>query len=222
MKHGAFDYLEKPFKVEELKICVQRALSYNAAISETVFLRKQLKKKYHFSQIIGSAQNMQDVFKMIERVAGTDSTILVLGKAARARNWSPGRCTSTARGSSRRLCPSTAAPCRKTCSNRSSSATAAAPSPGRSTTRRGCSRKRMGGRFFSMRSGPCRRCCKAGCCAFCRSARCGASERTPLLCQRPGRGGFQRAAGEKDQGRHVSRGPLLPAERHSHLPAAVA
>src|ERR1022692_760148 len=81
MKNGAFDYLEKPFKVEELKICVQRALSYNAAISETVFLRKQLKKKYHFSQIIGSSQNMQDVFKMIERVAGTDSTILVLGES---------------------------------------------------------------------------------------------------------------------------------------------
>ena len=81
MRHGAFDYLEKPFKVEELKICVQRALSYNAAISETVFLRKQLKKKYHFSQIIGNAPNMHEVFKMIERVADTDSTILVLGES---------------------------------------------------------------------------------------------------------------------------------------------
>jgi DNA-binding NtrC family response regulator len=45
MKHGAFDYLEKPFKVDELKLCVQRALSYNAAVSETAYLRKQLKKK---------------------------------------------------------------------------------------------------------------------------------------------------------------------------------
>ena len=35
MKHGAFDYLEKPFKVEELRLCLRRALSYNAAISET-------------------------------------------------------------------------------------------------------------------------------------------------------------------------------------------
>src|SRR5208283_143974 len=49
MKHGAFDYLEKPFKVDELKLCVQRALSYNAAVSETAYLRKQLKKKYEFS-----------------------------------------------------------------------------------------------------------------------------------------------------------------------------
>jgi len=81
MKNGAFDYLEKPFKVDDLKLVVQRALSYNAVVSETVYLRKQLKKKYEFSQIIGNAPSMQAVFKMIERVANTDSTILVLGES---------------------------------------------------------------------------------------------------------------------------------------------
>ena len=81
MKNGAFDYLEKPFKVDELKLCVQRTLSYSAAVSETVYLRKQLKKKYEFSQITGNAPSMQAVFKMIERVANTDSTILVLGES---------------------------------------------------------------------------------------------------------------------------------------------
>jgi DNA-binding NtrC family response regulator len=81
MKAGAFDYLEKPFKIEEFRLCVQRALSYNAAVSETAFLRKQLKKKYHFSQIIGNAPRIQEVFKMVERVADTDSTILILGES---------------------------------------------------------------------------------------------------------------------------------------------
>src|SRR5687767_2302349 len=81
MKKGAFDYLEKPFKLDELKLCVQRALSYNEAISENVYLRKQLKKKYQFNQIIGTAQKMMDLFKMIERVADTDSTILILGES---------------------------------------------------------------------------------------------------------------------------------------------
>jgi len=81
MKNGAFDYLQKPFKVDEFKLCVQRALSYNAAVTETVYLRKQLKKKYQFSQIIGSSLPMQNVFKMIERVADTDSTILILGES---------------------------------------------------------------------------------------------------------------------------------------------
>jgi two-component system response regulator AtoC len=81
MKKGAFDYLEKPFKVEDLRLCIQRALSYNEAISENVYLRKQLKKKYQFNQLIGNSQQMQDVFKMIERVADTDSTILILGES---------------------------------------------------------------------------------------------------------------------------------------------
>jgi len=44
MKRGAYDYLEKPFKLEELTLCVQRALSYNEAISENRFLRKQLRQ----------------------------------------------------------------------------------------------------------------------------------------------------------------------------------
>ena len=81
MKNGAFDYLEKPFKVDELRLCMRRALSYNAAITETAYLRKQLKKKYQFSQIIGSASKMQQVFKLIERVADTESTILILGES---------------------------------------------------------------------------------------------------------------------------------------------
>ncbi|MEO6035929.1 MAG: sigma-54 dependent transcriptional regulator [Verrucomicrobiota bacterium] len=81
MKMGAYDYVEKPFKIDELKLCIQRALSYNEAISENVYLRKQLKKKYQFNQIIGNSPNMQEVFKMIERVATTDSTVLILGES---------------------------------------------------------------------------------------------------------------------------------------------
>ena len=81
MKKGAFTYLEKPFKLDEFKLSVQRALSYNEAVSENVYLRKQLKKKYQFNQIVGNSSQMQDVFKMIERVADTDSTILILGES---------------------------------------------------------------------------------------------------------------------------------------------
>ncbi len=81
MRCGAFDYLEKPFKVDELRLCVQRALSYNEAISETAYLRRQLKKKYQFNQIIGSAPKMLLLFKLIHRVADTDSTILILGES---------------------------------------------------------------------------------------------------------------------------------------------
>src|SRR3984957_4940624 len=71
MKSGAYDYLEKPFQLDELNLCIQRALNYNEAIPENHYPRKQLKKKYQFSQIIGTAPIMQAVFKMIER--GADS-----------------------------------------------------------------------------------------------------------------------------------------------------
>ena len=81
MKKGAYDYLEKPFKLDELTHCVQRALSYNEAVSENIYLRKQLKVKYHLSQIVGAAPKMQEVFKLIERVANTDCTVLILGES---------------------------------------------------------------------------------------------------------------------------------------------
>ena len=81
MKKGAYDFLEKPFKLDELRLCVQRALSYNDAISENLYLRKQLKTKYQLNQIIGASPKMQQVFRMIERVADTDSTILILGES---------------------------------------------------------------------------------------------------------------------------------------------
>jgi two-component system, NtrC family, response regulator AtoC len=87
-RNGAFDYLNKPFKVDDFKFAVQRALEFNAviaqrdaAVSQTSFLQKQLRKKYEFSEIVGNAPKMVEVFKMIERVADTDSTILVLGES---------------------------------------------------------------------------------------------------------------------------------------------
>jgi len=81
MKQGAYDYLEKPFKLSELSLCIKRALNYTEAISENLYLRKQLKKKYQFSQLIGTSPEMQSVFQMIERVADTESTILILGES---------------------------------------------------------------------------------------------------------------------------------------------
>jgi DNA-binding NtrC family response regulator len=81
MKKGAYDYLEKPFKLEDFKACVERALSYNKAVSENIYLRKQLKEKYQFNKLIGTSPRMQEIFKLMERVADTDSTVLVLGES---------------------------------------------------------------------------------------------------------------------------------------------
>lgn len=81
MRLGCFDYLEKPFKLDELKLCVHRALSHTQVVAENTQLRKELKKKYQFSQIIGASEPMQAVFRMVERVADTESTVLILGQS---------------------------------------------------------------------------------------------------------------------------------------------
>lgn len=81
MRKGAFEYLQKPFKLDEFKLTIGRALSYNEAVSENVYLRKQLKHQYQFDQIVGLSPKMQEVFKMVARVADTDSTILILGES---------------------------------------------------------------------------------------------------------------------------------------------
>ncbi len=81
MRLGAYDYLEKPFKLEELKLCVQRALTYTQTVHENTQLRRELRQKYGFSQIIGSSDRMQEVFRLVERVADTDVTVLILGES---------------------------------------------------------------------------------------------------------------------------------------------
>jgi DNA-binding NtrC family response regulator len=80
-KKGAYDFLEKPVKLDVLKLRIERALSYNDAVSENVYLRKQLRKRYQFDQLIGASGCMLEVFKMIERVADTESTVLILGES---------------------------------------------------------------------------------------------------------------------------------------------
>jgi DNA-binding NtrC family response regulator len=81
MKLGAYDYLEKPFNLEEFKLCVQRSLTFSDTISENLYLKKVVKKKYQFTQIVGDSPQIQNVVKMIERIADTDCTVLILGES---------------------------------------------------------------------------------------------------------------------------------------------
>ncbi len=79
MKEGAFDYITKPFNFEKLKLQVAKALEKSRLIAENIYLRQQLHGRYRFDNIIGNSEPMQKVFSRMEKVAATDSTILVLG-----------------------------------------------------------------------------------------------------------------------------------------------
>ena len=81
MKDGAFDYVTKPFRVDELLITVQRALQYHHLISENVALKEELAGRYRFEHIVAESPGMRKVCDMIERVAPTDTTVLILGES---------------------------------------------------------------------------------------------------------------------------------------------
>ncbi|TFH00928.1 MAG: sigma-54-dependent Fis family transcriptional regulator [Calditrichales bacterium] len=81
MKHGAFDFIEKPFETEHLKILIDRGVNHKQLLDERENLLLQLKDKYSFDNIIGKSLVMRNVFEMIESVADSDSNVLITGES---------------------------------------------------------------------------------------------------------------------------------------------
>ncbi len=81
MKIGAYDYVQKPFKHEELLLTIERALSHKNLREENDRLREELRKKFSFSNILGRSKPMERVFELIRAAAPTRSTILVQGES---------------------------------------------------------------------------------------------------------------------------------------------
>jgi len=80
IREGAFDYISKPFKLEEIKITVRRALEQRRLLRENQYYRQELLEKYQFKNVIGRTPQMFQVYKTIARVADTKSTILLYGE----------------------------------------------------------------------------------------------------------------------------------------------
>jgi len=81
MKLGAFDYITKPFNLEEFFLSVKRALDVSKLQEENTRLKQELKKKFGYSKIIGNSIPIQNVIKFIEKIADTDSTVLITGES---------------------------------------------------------------------------------------------------------------------------------------------
>ena len=81
MKLGAFDYVTKPFKVDELLITIQRALDYRRAITENLDLKAQVSTRYRLENIVAESAAMKAVCELIERIAPTDTTIMICGES---------------------------------------------------------------------------------------------------------------------------------------------
>ncbi len=77
---GAYDYITKPFDLDEVLITMDRLFERQRLTSEVRNLRQQVEKRDPGERIIGTSAAMQEVYKMIGRVAGTDSTVLITGE----------------------------------------------------------------------------------------------------------------------------------------------
>jgi DNA-binding NtrC family response regulator len=98
LHQGAYDYITKPFANDHLKKVMRNALEGKALFRENRFLRQELREKYRFESIIGKSDAIEKVFRVMEKVARTDSSVLITGESgtgkelvARAIHFSSGR-----------------------------------------------------------------------------------------------------------------------------------
>jgi DNA-binding NtrC family response regulator len=86
MKLGAYDYLTKPTRIEELEVVVRKAAEKGQLLRDNVALRSRLPGAEPFGGILSRTVRMQEVLRMIERVAPTDSSVLILGESGTGKD----------------------------------------------------------------------------------------------------------------------------------------
>src|SRR5436190_17368340 len=80
IKRGAWDFVSKPFQIDELLHVLDSAIEQRRLKSENAYLRSQLEERYRFEGIVGKSRPMERLFQLLETVASTNSTILVTGE----------------------------------------------------------------------------------------------------------------------------------------------
>lgn len=81
MKQGAFDFITKPFDPDHLRVIIERALENRRLIAENSLLREELAQNLGFSEIIGQNEKMKEVSRLIQKVAGSDTSVLLQGES---------------------------------------------------------------------------------------------------------------------------------------------
>jgi len=80
MKHGAFDYVQKPFEIEEMEVKVEKALELKRLRHELDYLRHEQQESYDFERIVGGSEPLQRVLTVVRKVAKSNSTVLIRGE----------------------------------------------------------------------------------------------------------------------------------------------
>jgi len=86
MRLGAVDYFTKPFSMDELRLKIRQHLETHQLKQENLLLKKALNTRYEFSNIIGRSEPMLEVFRMVETIAKTTSTVLITGESGTGKD----------------------------------------------------------------------------------------------------------------------------------------
>src|SRR5229473_5060451 len=81
IKAGAYDYVQKPFKHEEIVLTLRKAEERESLRKENRALREEIRKGHQFEQILAKSQLMQDIFKTIAKIADYKTTVLISGES---------------------------------------------------------------------------------------------------------------------------------------------
>ncbi|MEK7788833.1 MAG: sigma-54 dependent transcriptional regulator, partial [Planctomycetota bacterium] len=90
MKEGAYDYVTKPFSLEELTIKLQKALKHKDTIAENIMLKQRVLSQYGYDNMIGKGEGMKRVFEIISTVSNRDTTILIQGESGTGKELTAG------------------------------------------------------------------------------------------------------------------------------------
>ena len=81
MKLGAYDYITKPFKLDEVELIIRNGLERKRLRDENLYLRKQLETQHRFENIIGKSSRMVEVFDVIRQIADSPATAMITGES---------------------------------------------------------------------------------------------------------------------------------------------
>jgi two-component system response regulator PilR (NtrC family) len=101
MKQGAYDYLTKPFQVDEVQLIIRNALEKRRLSTENMLLKREMASQSSFAQLVGQSEAMQKVFEIVRKVADSKSNVLICGESgtgkelvARAIHYNSARSTA--------------------------------------------------------------------------------------------------------------------------------
>ena len=170
LREGAYDYITKPFANDHLKAVVRNALEQKALFRENRFLRRELREKYRFENIIGKSDAIEQVFRLMEKVARTDSSVLITGESGTGKELVARAIHFTSERANARFLPINCGALPENLLESELFGYKRGAFTGATQDKIGLLKAADKGTICSTRSARCRSPCRSSCCARCRSA----------------------------------------------------